>query len=965
MRFSGSDKYLASGADDKIVCVYTLDPNPPNHTTFGSGEAPPVENWRIFRRLIGHENDVQDLGWSPDSSVLISVGLDSRVVVWSGYTFEKLKTLSNHSSHVKGITFDPAGKYFATASDDRTVRVFRYTPPLPNSTAYEQTNNFMIETTISSPFITSPLTTYFRRCSWSPDGNHIAAANSVNGPVSTAAIINRGLWDSDISLVGHEGPIEVCAFSPRIFSKTPLDPKDDPSKAAGVTVIACAGQDRALSTWDTSTSKPLVVSEGLCVKSISDLAWSPDGENLFFTSLDGTIGLARFAKGELGYPVSMEVNATSLAKYGAGRKVGVVEGPDALVLEEKSKSDELKNVQGRMGELMGDSSQTSVPTLVSLNGPSKAATTNAKTNGIQKNPDNEAEVNTNGVEEAMDKNAEKTVETANDLANKAKIERLKSRVTIMKDGRKRVAPLLVSSSAGVTESSLPSAQLMASTSQMAKTEAPQTILDLSKPFEGLPKGGIASLLIPNKRRYAETGSEDDNAISRRVESIARQGATAITLNTVNGLMTANPALAEAASEARPSLFNPSVMLSQTRLAVPVIREHIVRPLSGSKPPETSERDRGGASNEDAHVFEVRNSFTPSRTGRPGDREPARITVTKRGQLLWQDFLPRAVMLVTGNQRFWAASCEDGSLHTWTPAGRRLFNAFAMEAQPVILDCRGPWLLAISSIGMCHIWNITDSSAPHPPVSLAPILDMASMTQGPHLTAGPAIIFARLSSEGRVYVAMSNGDAYGYSHTMHVWQRYSEMWWAVGSQYWNTSDPRNRNTQKTSGNQQDAELDNVVRLENISAGIIPLLERNTTSQTLLRGKAYFLQRLVKTLLSAEGYEGFESGVSVAHLENRLAAALSLGAKEEFKTYLGMYAKRLGAESARLKIEELLRSLLAGVYDERESSSLTDGSSVYMGGPSDELCGWKKDMLLREVILILGESRDEHCRCLMTN
>jgi protein HIRA/HIR1 len=32
VRFAGNGKYLASGADDKIVCVYQLEPGPPSHS---------------------------------------------------------------------------------------------------------------------------------------------------------------------------------------------------------------------------------------------------------------------------------------------------------------------------------------------------------------------------------------------------------------------------------------------------------------------------------------------------------------------------------------------------------------------------------------------------------------------------------------------------------------------------------------------------------------------------------------------------------------------------------------------------------------------------------------------------------------------------------------------------------------------------------------------------------------------
>lgn len=37
VRFSPSGRYVASGADDKIVCVYMLEASPPSHSsTFGT-----------------------------------------------------------------------------------------------------------------------------------------------------------------------------------------------------------------------------------------------------------------------------------------------------------------------------------------------------------------------------------------------------------------------------------------------------------------------------------------------------------------------------------------------------------------------------------------------------------------------------------------------------------------------------------------------------------------------------------------------------------------------------------------------------------------------------------------------------------------------------------------------------------------------------------------------------------------
>ncbi|KAL8925983.1 MAG: hypothetical protein Q9172_001986 [Xanthocarpia lactea] len=969
VRFSGNGKYLASGADDKIVCVYTLDPHPPSHNaTFGTDEPPPVETWKIHRRLIGHDNDVQDLGWSYDSSILVSVGLDSKVVVWSGYTFEKLKTISGHQSLVKGITFDPANKYFATASDDRTVKLWRFTPPGPNSTAYDQISNFALEKSITAPFISSPLTTYFRRCSWSPDGNHIAAANAVNGPVSSVAIINRGSWDGDIHLIGHEGPVEVCAFSPRLFSKIRPSDQSLDSQSKGqhisnlVTVIACAGQDKALTVWITSNPRPLVITQDLALKSLSDLAWTPDGTNLFLTSLDGSIICVSFDPGELGYEVSLEETEKTLEKFGAGRRgAGIIEGTEGLLLEEKSREGELRDAEGRMGALMGDAppsqdvsingNGTPVPTTtVSINGaPSTTGATSHQVNGLAQQGPNQ---------DPPDKGQ------APEDPNKEKLEKLKSRVTITKDGKKRIAPLLLSSSGG-HESSLPRAQLMSTSrnAQGGRGDAPQTVLDLSKPFDGLPRGGLASLLLGNKRKWARVeGAEDDQA-EKRVALTRSEGAVPILTNTTDGLVPAKSGSGMAGQQPtpdyiRPAVLNPSMLVSQVRLAIPKLRRHIVQtygetsgqPILASDMDASNDAHTGGNRQAQSDIMiEARNPSQLPSTGKAPDQEPCRVTVSRRGQPLWQDFLPRSTLLVTGNKLFWAVACEDGSVHAWTPAGRRLVNALILESQPVILECKNRWLLCITAVGMCHVWDMKTLTSPHPPVSLAPVLDIAIHSLQDHVTHGPAVTSAHLNTEGRIVVALSNGDGFAYSPAMYVWQRLTELWWAVGSQYWNTTDSSLGDVRSSSSTKST---------NNVSAGIIPFLERGTTGESMVRGKSVLLQRLVKQLLSREGYEGFESSVSLAHLENRMAGAMMLGSKEEFQVYLYMYAKRLGAEGLKSKVEELLRGLLGGVSEECEGDADLEGSTQRNAedrnwdNATDLLCGWSRRVLLKGVILILG-------------
>jgi len=413
VKFSPDGRFLASGSDDKIVLIWEKDEEQANRPKqFGEAEAD-LEHWTVRKRLVAHDNDIQDICWSPDGSLLVTVGLDRLIIIWNGLTFERIKRYDIHQSMVKGIVFDPANKFFATASDDRTVRIFRYYRKLSELSInnYE----FQMEHIVIDPFKKSPLTSYFRRMSWSPDGQHIAVPNATNGPVTSVAIINRTNWGTDISLIGHEAPCEVCSFSPRLFEydKDNESQKNKNGMGNFTTILATAGQDQNLVVWTTRQSKPLVVAHDIVSGSITDICWAPDGQTLYFSCLDGSITCVSFDNNELGKVVSENMNDLQLHRYGADRESATFpESVEQLVLEEKSEATEYQQSE-------------------------KMAISKPPTTILKSKP-----------EEVRPRELSPKI---NNLTPK-QVNKLTQSITFTKNGKKRVAPLLVSSS---SKSSLP------------------------------------------------------------------------------------------------------------------------------------------------------------------------------------------------------------------------------------------------------------------------------------------------------------------------------------------------------------------------------------------------------------------------------------------------------------------------------------------------------------------------------
>ena len=73
--------------------------------------------------LSGHTDTVRGVAFSPDGTRLATASWDKTAKVWEVSSGREVLTLSGHTDKVSGIAFSPDGTRLATASHDRTVRV--------------------------------------------------------------------------------------------------------------------------------------------------------------------------------------------------------------------------------------------------------------------------------------------------------------------------------------------------------------------------------------------------------------------------------------------------------------------------------------------------------------------------------------------------------------------------------------------------------------------------------------------------------------------------------------------------------------------------------------------------------------------------------------------------------------------------------------------------------------------------
>ena len=319
LRFSTSGNYLASAGDDSHVLLYTQTSTPALKGNLLSNDEENVENWTRIRILRGHALDVVGLAWAPDDSHLVSCSLDSEspICVWRlnlenqdgrevNSILHPYKVLGKqeHTSTVKGVAFDPAGKYIASSGDDPAIIIWRAFDDWGLEAKIDSSNGIFRTTSKQNSGGGSrgeedeqvdvqalANLSLFRRISFAPDGTHICGTNATLRGKNIAAMIGREGWGVSTSrngggsgggknmnsqgaanLVGHSQPVVSSRHCPFFFDakkkKNELSEKaiaphengecdDDAVEPKYSTMVALGDKKGFVTIWSTRKTRPI------------------------------------------------------------------------------------------------------------------------------------------------------------------------------------------------------------------------------------------------------------------------------------------------------------------------------------------------------------------------------------------------------------------------------------------------------------------------------------------------------------------------------------------------------------------------------------------------------------------------------------------------------------------------------------------------------------------------------------
>jgi tricorn protease-like protein len=216
----------------------------------------------------------RSIAWSPDGRWLASGSDDRTVRVWAAETGKLRRTLEGHTDWVRSVAWSPDGRWLASGLNDGTVRVWAAETDELRRTLEGHTD-------------------WVRSVAWSPDGRWLASGSDDR----TVRVWAAETGKLRRTLEGHTDWVRGVAWSP-----------DGRWLASG-------SGDRTVRVWAAETGKLLQTLEGH-TDWVRSVAWSPDGRWLASGSGDRTVRVWAAETGaelkvyKLDYPVHFIVEVS-------------------------------------------------------------------------------------------------------------------------------------------------------------------------------------------------------------------------------------------------------------------------------------------------------------------------------------------------------------------------------------------------------------------------------------------------------------------------------------------------------------------------------------------------------------------------------------------------------------------------------------------------------------------------------